>query len=179
MIERGLSDSLARGNREALGALFELHANRVLAVALKLLRDRTEAEDVLQETFLEAWRTATRYDAARGDVASWLVTIARSRSVDRLRSRSAALRAAERELAEPVAVVSANADVQLDDARHLQALRLQLAQLPVEQQKMLALAWNEGLSQSDIARKTGLPLGTVKTRTRMALSRLSTALAPH
>jgi len=143
-----------------------------------LLRDRTEAEDVLQETFLSAWRTASRHDTARGDIATWLVTIAKSRAVDRLRARTAAMNAAQRELEEPPREEHASAEVELDGARHVHALREQLALLPADQQKVLSLAWNEGLSQSDIAEKTGLPLGTVKTRTRLALTRLTSALSP-
>jgi RNA polymerase sigma-70 factor, ECF subfamily len=170
-----LSDRLARGDRRALSALYQRYAGLVLGVALKVLRDRAEAEDVLQETFLEAWRNATRYNPQRADLAGWLVTIAKSRAVDRLRSRAVAARTLEKHEHEPKHV-SAAIDARLDTERQRQRLRAHLSQLPTELRMPLLLAWNEGLSQLDIAEKTGLPLGTVKTRTRLALLRLSEAL---
>jgi RNA polymerase sigma-70 factor (ECF subfamily) len=175
MDEAALSDRLARGDRRALTALYQLHAGLVLGVALKVLRDRAEAEDVLQETFLEAWRNATRYNPERADLAGWLVTIARSRAVDRLRSRAVATRTLERQGHEPTQAALA-LDVRVDSERQRQRLRARLSELPEELRMPLLLAWNEGLSQADIAFKTGLPLGTVKTRTRLALMRLSQAV---
>ena len=175
MEDVSLSDRLARGDRGALAAIYELHAGVVLGVALRLLKDRLEAEDVLQETFLEAWRNATRYNKDRADVAGWLITIARSRSIDRLRNRAVVARAAERELLEPQEP-SSTPDAEVQAQRERALVREQVAQLPAEQRAVLQLAWNEGLSQLDIAKKTGLPLGTVKTRTRLALQRLSAAL---
>ena len=152
MDELALSDRLARGDRDALAAIYELHASVVLGVALRLLKDRLEAEDVLQETFLEAWRNATRYNRERADVAGWLITIARSRAIDRLRNRAVVMRSAERELREPVAP-ALSMDQEYDAKRDRAMVREQVARLPDEQRAVLQLAWNEGLSQLDIAKK--------------------------
>jgi RNA polymerase sigma-70 factor (ECF subfamily) len=173
--ERQLSDRLARGDREALAALYSMHGSLVFAVALKLLRDRAEAEELVQETFLEAWRRAGQYQPERANVAAWLVTITRSRAIDRLRTRGTVSRTLEvegRGVVEP----QARPDEVVDSRRVRGVLRDQVARLPVEQRTLLELAWDEGLSQSEIAARTGLPLGTVKTRTRAALMTLHAEL---
>ena len=175
MDETTLSDQLARGDRRALTELYQLYAGLVLGVALRVLRDRAEAEDVLQETFLEAWRNATRYNPERAQLAGWLTTIAKSRALDRLRTRAVDEKTRERQGAEPKPVPS-GLDARVDAERQRHRLRTHLALLPEELSTPLKLAWNEGLSQTDIAQRTGLPLGTVKTRTRLALLRLSEAM---
>lgn len=173
--ERALSDRLARGDREALSAIYATHASVVLAVVQRLLRNRAEAEEVVQETFLEAWRRAAHYQPERANLAAWLVTIAKSRSIDRLRARGTVERTLDVERrAAPEA--SKAPDEVLDAARARSVVRAHVARLPVEQRSLLELAWDEGLSQSEIAAKTGLPLGTVKTRTRAALLTLHEGL---
>jgi RNA polymerase sigma-70 factor (ECF subfamily) len=166
--ERALSDGLARGDREALSALYEAYASVVLAVAQRLLRSRAEAEEVVQETFVEAWRRAAHHQPERVNVASWLVTIAKSRAIDRLRARGTVDRTLESER-RSTPEGPREPDELLDAARARARVRAQLARLPGEQRALLELAWDEGLSQSEIALRTGLPLGTVKTRTRAAL----------
>ena len=173
--ERALSDRLARGDREALSALYATHASVVFAVVQRLVRNRAEAEELVQETFLEAWRRAAHYQPERANVAAWLVTIAKSRAIDRLRSKGTVDRTLDVERrAAPEA--SKLPDEVLDAARARTLVRAQVAKLPVEQRALLELAWDEGLSQSEIAAKTGLPLGTVKTRTRAALLTLHAGL---
>ena len=167
--ERALSDRLAKGDRSALGELYSLHGSVVFAVVMRLVRDRAEAEELVQETFLEAWRRAEQYQPERANVAAWLVTIAKSRAIDRLRARTTVER---RDVSEPVKP----ADDVLDSARARSVVRARVAKLPTEQRTLLELAWDEGLSQSEIAAKTGLPLGTVKTRTRTALLTLHAEL---
>lgn len=173
--ERALSDRLARGDREALSAIYATHGSVVLAVAQRLLRNRAEAEEVVQETFLEAWRRAAHYQPERANLAAWLVTIAKSRAIDRLRSKGTVDRTLDVERRAAPAAVTPPDEV-LDAARARVLVRAQVAKLPVEQRALLELAWDEGLSQSEIAAKTGLPLGTVKTRTRAALLTLHAGL---
>jgi len=173
--DRALSDRLAKGDKQALAAIYAAHGSVVFAVALRLLRDRAEAEELVQETFLEAWRRAAQYQPERANVAAWLVTIAKSRAIDRLRSRSTAQRTLDVERRE-VSFGARSPDEAVDGARTRAVVREKVAQLPPEQRALLELAWDEGLSQSEIAAKTGLPLGTVKTRTRTALLKLHAEL---
>ncbi|MBE2248274.1 MAG: sigma-70 family RNA polymerase sigma factor, partial [Myxococcus sp.] len=167
--ERALSDRLARGDREALAALYAAHGAVVLAVILRLVRDRAEAEELVQETFLEAWRRAAQYQPERANVVAWLVTIAKSRAIDRLRARGTSERTLEVERRD-VTPQARPPDEVVDAARARVVVRQRLAQLPVEQRALLELAWDEGLSQSEIAAKTGLPLGTVKTLSLIHIS---------
>ena len=148
-----------------------------MGVALRVLRERADAEEVLQETFIEVWRRAREYAPSRGSVEAWLLTIARTRAIDRLRSRAARGRMAEAVSAEP-----AQAGPKLPDmlsAKAEDAMRVQaaLCALPVEQRMALELAYWEGLSQTEIATRTGQPLGTVKTRVRLALLKLAGLLS--
>lgn len=173
--DRALSDRLAKGDKQALAEIYTAHGSVVFAVSLRLLRDRAEAEELVQETFLEAWRRAAQYQPERANVAAWLVTIAKSRAIDRLRSRSTAQRTLDVERREQSFGERAP-DEAIDGARTRAVVREKVAQLPAEQRALLELAWDEGLSQSEIAAKTGLPLGTVKTRTRTALLKLHAEL---
>jgi RNA polymerase sigma-70 factor (ECF subfamily) len=144
-----------------------------MGVALRVLKERSDAEEVLQETFLEVWKRAREYTPSRGTVEAWLLTIARTRAIDRLRSRSARGRMVEAKSAEPPDSGPSLPDalsVAAQDARRVQAA---LATLPSEQRRALELAYWEGLSQTEIAERTGQPLGTVKTRVRLALLKLS------
>lgn len=163
-----LLERLARGDRAALAELFDSHGGLVNALALRILRDASEAEDVVQEVFLQVWRQAERYDASRGSPEAWLSTIARSRALDRLRRRAA--RREESETAAPVAF-------QLPDSDASLSVRKALELLPAEQRRAVELAYFGGLTQTEIADTLGQPLGTVKTRIRTALLRLREALA--
>jgi RNA polymerase sigma-70 factor (ECF subfamily) len=144
-------------------------------MALRLLQDRAEAEDVVQETFLEAWRHGDRWDPARGPREAWLVLIARSRALDRLRARGSAARAAER--ARPDAEVGAPAPLELVESRQRRTrVEAALAALPAPQRQAIELAFYAGLTQGEIAARLGEPLGTVKTRVRLGMARLASAL---
>jgi RNA polymerase sigma-70 factor, ECF subfamily len=144
-----------------------------MGVALRVLRERSEAEEVLQDTFLEVWRRAREYSPARGTVEAWLLTIARTRAIDRLRSRSARGRMVEAKSAEPPEAGPKLPDVLSAAAEDAQRVQAALLGLPVEQRMALELAYWEGLSQTEIAERTGQPLGTVKTRVRLALLKLA------
>ena len=173
--DRELSDRLAQGDREALGLLYARYGSAVYAAILKLVRDRAEADEVLQEAFLEAWRRAEQYQPERANVAAWLITIGRSRAIDRLRANGTSHRTAELE-GRAMPAQRPGPDVVVDFVRARVAVHRELNALPVEQRLLLDLSWNEGLSHREIAARTGVPLGTVKTRTRTAMQSLHHAL---
>jgi len=158
-----------------LRALYDACAGRVMAVAFQLLRDRAEAEDVVQETFLELWRRTSSYDAARSSRETWAVLIARSRALDRIRARGSAARAAERAAADPPAPAPLPSGLAEGRERETRVHKA-LASLPTPQRVAIELAYFGGLSQTEIASRTGEPLGTVKTRLRLAMEKLAAEL---
>lgn len=160
---------LAGGDQAALAEFYDLFAGLVNALALRILRDTSDAEDVVQEVFLQAWRQAERFDPARGTPEAWLCTIARTRALDRLRRRTS-----RRE--DPVEAAPASADVPRNEERL--AVRKAVLALSPDQRRALELAYYEGLTQTEIASRLGQPLGTIKTRIRTALFRLREALGP-
>lgn len=167
-------DAVRRGDARALEELYRRHSPRLYALLLRMLRENADAEEILQETFVDAWRRAGEYAASRGSVEAWLITIARSRAIDRIRNRGARLRLVRQteQQAPADAPQSEPPDV------HAQTrLRRALGTLPPEQRRALELAYWEGLSQSEISEHTGDPLGTVKTRVRLGLQRLAELLA--
>ena len=159
-----------------LRALYRECAGRVMAVALHLLRDRAEAEDVVQETFLELWRRAGAFDPSRASPAAYAVLIARSRALDRLRARSALSRAEGRATLDPPDPPAGPAS-QVEAGQEGARVRQALGALPPEQRRVVELAFFEGLSQREIADRTQEPLGTVKTRVRLGMEKLALALA--
>ena len=163
--------AVAGGDSQALGAIYDRYHSILFGFLLRILRDGAEAEDVMQEVFLQAWRQASGFDESRGRVFTWLVTIARSRAIDRVRSRGASDRAALRAARDPFEEVS-DASVDAVRSEEREMVRGALAQIPEEQRQTLLLAYFEGLSQTEIAERTSTPLGTVKTRTRAGLKRL-------
>lgn len=176
-VDRVLLGRMRDGDERALGELYDRWQPRVHGLALALLRDASEAEDVTEETFWQAWRHAARFDSDRGSAGSWLLTIARSRALDRLRARR---RRPEEPLVDEVAAAVASAAAAPDDAMELsdrgRTVRSALRSLPPEQQEVLQLAYFGGLSQTEIAERTGQPLGTIKTRVRLGLVKLRDAL---
>jgi RNA polymerase sigma-70 factor, ECF subfamily len=162
-----------RGDADALEQLYRRHGPRAMGVALRVLRERSEAEEVLQETFIEVWRRAREYSPSRGTVEAWLLTIARTRAIDRLRSRAARGRMVEAKSAEPPESSPHPPDMLSVAAQEAARVQAALRALPAEQRVALELAYWEGLSQTEIAERTGQPLGTVKTRVRLALLKLS------
>lgn len=163
--------AVARGDESALSSLYDSYSRILFRLILRILNDREEAEDVLQEVFLQVWRRAADYDERRGRPFTWLVTLARSRAIDRLRalgSRQRAVTESAREVSEEVSDAARDAF----KSEQGEIVRRALAELPEEQRRALVLAYFEGLSQSEIAVRLGAPLGTVKTRMRSGLMKL-------
>ena len=160
----------AAGSAEELGELFDRHAGRVKSLALRIVRSPEEAEDVVQEVFVQAWQQAGRFDADRGNVVAWLSMMARSRSLDRWRRRTTRRETGVTDAHELEAPRTAAEDP------GTWAVRSALSDLPTDQRGPLELAYWEGLSQSEISERLGLPLGTIKTRMRNGLKRLREAL---
>jgi RNA polymerase sigma-70 factor (ECF subfamily) len=163
---------------EALGELYDRHAPGLLALARRILAGSADAEEVLQEVFLHVWNNTGRYDAARSSVSTWLVLITRSRAIDRLRSRKVVERVHETAHLEDPAADHASPEglesVFFRERR--QRVKSELDKLPPEQRQVLEMAFYKGLSQTEIADRAGLPLGTVKTRTLLAMKKLRSAL---
>jgi RNA polymerase sigma-70 factor (ECF subfamily) len=169
---------MARGDHDALADLYDRHARLLYSLALRIVRLQADAEDVLQEVFAQVWRQASRYDTNRGTVIGWLVTLTRSRALDRLRRGRARPQATDGEQrAREVPDTSPGIDLTLVSAEQAAAVRAALEALPENQRVPLELAYYEGLSQSEIAVKLDTPLGTIKTRMRQALLRLREAVA--
>jgi RNA polymerase sigma-70 factor (ECF subfamily) len=177
--DRELLARVARGDVAALRAIYDQHASRAITIAYRILRNREEAEDIVQETFLEVWRRAEQFDPGRGGAVAWVVTIARSRAIDRLRARTIAGRT--------IASASEDADgllptpppspaVETERRRDERRVAAALGALPAAQRRTIELAYFEGLSQSEIAVKTASPLGTVKMRVKLAMAKLAELL---
>jgi RNA polymerase sigma-70 factor (ECF subfamily) len=176
--EAELLRAVARGDEPAFARVYDRYGPILFGLLLRILRSRPEAEDVLQEVFLQVWQQARSFDPARGRAFTWLVTLARSRAIDRLRSVDSRERAAQRSADEqpPAAESDEWAEDAAIRAERAEAVRGALAELPEEQRQVLVLAYLEGMTQTEIAAAKGQPLGTVKTRTRTGLKRLSEAL---
>ena len=172
-IDAALIERMTDGDESALGALYDRWADAVHALVARIVRDEPEAEEVVEAVFWQAWQQAGRYAPERGAPGAWLLAMARSRSLDRLRSlrrRRDEQPADESIFDNQPAVGDPLSDLDATDraARVLAALE----QLPAEQREVLELAYFEGLSQTEIAERLELPLGTVKTRARLALRKL-------
>jgi len=167
----------AEGDQPALALLYDRTVASVHGLVMRIVRDPGLAEEVSGDVYLQAWRQASRYDPARGGVLSWLLTLARSRALDRVRAvrlRAEAERPSEPE--EPKVVPGADHGSELAERRRLVLAAVDL--LPAEQRRVLELAYFRGFSHSEIAAELGEPLGTVKTRLRLGMTRLRRELAP-
>jgi RNA polymerase sigma-70 factor (ECF subfamily) len=164
---------MVAGDEGALAALYDRYSGMLFAMLVRTLRDPQAAEEILQDLFLQLWRGAARFDATRGSLPAWLMVIGRNRALSRLRTRE------HREIPEDIEAFPANAvpsSVNLeDDAERsllMEKLRSAMATLPAEQREAVELAYFEGMTQTEIAARTGSPLGTVKSRVRSAMQSL-------
>ena len=167
---QGISSDLAivtamrSGDQGALAALYDRYSSVVYAVALRVLGDASGAEDVLQEVFLQLWRNPGAFDAARGNLGAWLAVITRNRAIDSLRRRKP-----ETDIEDVVLSVVPDFAAEADRSRAAQKVRDALGTMSAPQRSALEMAYFEGLTHTEIAQKTGEPLGTIKTRIRAGL----------
>jgi RNA polymerase sigma-70 factor (ECF subfamily) len=166
---------MADGETSALGMIFDRYGSRVLGLLVRYVRRREDAEDLLQATFCEAWRRAPSFDPGRSRLEAWLFLIARSRALDHLRSRRAV--ADELEKREPVFEHDPACEIERTETSD--QLRDALLRLPDDQRRAIELAFYMGLTHDQIARKIDAPVGTVKTRIRLGMSRLRSLLQEY
>jgi RNA polymerase sigma-70 factor, ECF subfamily len=170
--DAALIDRIRAGDQSAMADLYDRYARVVYGVALRVLADTAAAEDVVQEVFLQLWRKPQAFDAERGRLAPWLAVISRNRAIDFLRKRSP-----DDDIDEMP--ISTGMDLENEAAQKLavEKVRGVMGQLPQEQRKALEMAFFEGMTHTEIAGKTGEPLGTIKTRIRTGLLALRKVFA--
>lgn len=174
--ETALIRRMVQGDQAALSQLYDRYARVMYSLAFKILGSVEEAEEVVLDVFSKAWRTAARYDASRSRVDSWLFLMTRSRSLDQLRQRQRQTKVVEAATNTAQTGISELPDeALLIDERRTVVIQA-LGELPHEQRLVIELAYYQGYSQSEIAKQTGLALGTVKTRIRLGLRKLKQAL---
>jgi len=171
-----LIHAIVQGDEQAFASLYDRYHSSLLGFLLRILNSKAEAEDVLQEVFVQVWQHAPDYDETRGRVFTWLVTIARSRALDRLRSLDSRERTVIRASHEWPENISDGVNDAIKSEQG-EEVRQALEEIPEAQRHALLLAYFEGLSQSEIAARIGKPLGTIKTRTRDGLKKLRNLLS--
>jgi RNA polymerase sigma-70 factor (ECF subfamily) len=174
----------ASGDERAITTLYDRYGGVVYAVAYRIVGQRADAEEIVVEAFAQAWREASRFDAARGSAAGWLTMIARSRALDLVRARSRRERITASAAADRPGASPAMGDWQpdpagaVDHAERRVRVREALDSLSPPQRQAIELAYFEGLSQSEIAERLQEPLGTIKTRVRLGMQKLRDCLRP-
>ena len=167
-----LAERLRSGDRAALGEVYDRHASVVMAVAFRIVADREQAEDIVHDAFVAAWQKIDRFDPSRGSLRSWIVTIARNRAIDRLRSARPSIEIGK---ADERSMLQTAPNPTWDDALQRlgsSQLRVALGGLPGEQREAIELAYFGGHTYREIATLTGVPQGTANGRLRLALARL-------
>lgn len=164
--------AIARGDEQALASLYDRYKSILFGLLLRILNSRAEAEDTLQEVFLQVWQRAATFDETRGRAFTWLVTIGRSRAIDRLRTIKSRARAGEEASREAAPDVVSDSEKDAIRSQEAEVVRRALREIPVEQRRLLDMAYFEGLTQTEISERTAVPLGTVKTRMRSAMKKL-------
>jgi RNA polymerase sigma-70 factor (ECF subfamily) len=166
-------------DRQALAALYDRYGRRVFALAVRMLNDPLGSEEVTQDVFMSVWRRGASYTSKKGKFTTWLFSITHNRTIDELRKR-------RRDRSRENADIDDHLNIQSGDISPADAavarseyakIRAAMERLPVEQKSVVELSYFKGLTQTEIATKTGQPLGTVKTRMRLALKKLRTALS--
>jgi RNA polymerase sigma-70 factor (ECF subfamily) len=167
---------LASGDLGALDRLYEHYGAMAFSIAFRITGDRTTAEDVVQEAFLGAWRNAARYVDTRGTVRTWLLSIVHHRAIDAVRRRRPTTELPDVDTSLPVALTQPDAWVEVEQRLDRDTVRAALESISNVQREAIELAYFNGLSQTEIAERTGVPLGTVKGRLRLGLAGLRAAL---
>ena len=171
---------IARGDQEAFSRLYDQSSPHIYGLVLRMVNQPQIAEEVTMDVYVQVWKQAQSYNLNRGTPMGWLVTLARSRAIDRLRSgRVERVHVTSIEEIGVLESEEANPEDQSSGRQRAEIVRTALAILPREQRESLMLAYFGGYSQSEISKQLGIPLGTVKTRIRMAMIRLREALAPY
>ncbi|MBI4522173.1 MAG: sigma-70 family RNA polymerase sigma factor [Gemmatimonadetes bacterium] len=181
--DSGLIERMAAGDERALGALYDRHGAVAYSLARGILKNAADAEEVVADAFVQAWRTAAGFESSRGSVLAWLITITRSRALDRVRSRHRHAKALERAALQEAtgfalapAIAGREPERAVEQEQMSQRVSRTLAELPEPQRRVIELAYFQGMSQSEIAEALGEPLGTIKTRMRTGMEKLRLAL---
>jgi len=171
---------VAAGSQQAMTSLYDASSNVIFGLLLRILSEHATAEEVLLDVYMQVWRQATSYDAQRGSPLAWILTIARSRAIDRLRSdRQEWHHRDSFEILSDKAEIGASLEEAVMILETRQTVCKALETLPEEQREVIELAYYGGLSHSEIALQLGQPLGTVKTRTRLGMMKLRDILQPR
>lgn len=160
------------GDQQALSELYDRYSKVVYGVALRILHDTGAAEDLLQDIFLQLWRKPDAFDSSRGSLAAWLAVIARHRSIDRLRQRRP-----ETNIEDCVIVTATDLRDETERSLVIEKVRVVMNEMGPDQRTAMEMAFFEGLTHTEIAEKTGEPLGTIKTRIRSGLQMLRARFA--
>jgi RNA polymerase sigma-70 factor (ECF subfamily) len=172
-IDATLLSAVRSGDEHAMAQLYERYSSIVYSVALRVLGDTGAAEDILQEVFMQLWRSPDAFDPSRGSLPGWLAVIARNRAIDSLRRRRP-----ETDITEIVVSIDPDLANEAEWSRVLEKIRSTLTSMPSPQRSALEMAFFDGLTHTEIAAKTGEPLGTIKTRIRSGLMTLRKAFNP-
>ena len=180
MIDPNLLARVVKGDQQAFSQLYDHSSTLLFTLAVRILGNHEEASDLLQDVYLEVWRKVSRYDVGRGTPIAWLITLTKSRAIDRLRARAARGYRATNSLEAGIASQLADPGPNSLETQADQELRLvvgaAMVGLPQAQQQAIELAYYEGLSHAEIAERLNQPLGTVKTRIKLGMSKLRDGL---
>lgn len=181
--DAALLTAITGDDQTALSLLYDRHAPLLYSIVYRILQEKQEAEDILQEVFVLVWQKASTYDAVLGNPEAWLARIARNRAVDRLRSKTYRARSQEMDIDDHEHSVAAPREDDPEQHTLLSQQRTEIAAamalLPREQQELIELAYFRGFTQQELSARFSIPLGTVKTRMRTALHILRDALRAH
>ena len=167
-----LMAQIKKGDASALEKLYHRHSGMLRSVIARIMNNESDIDDLVQEVFLELWNRAKSYSEEKGKALGWMITLARRRAIDKLRKRQAYFRAEERLRLEPTVALHHSVDEEANAGELTGIFRKLFSQLPEAQRQALHLSYYCGMSQREIAARTGIPLGTVKTRLELALRKI-------